>query len=110
LTYSKRAKAIGVDIYETFHPGAVNKVAVFDADGKEKTAWEGTDPTPVGIAGGKGVSKIRFARPVETDRVRVYLDSAHVKGWNEIDAVGLVESESSVHWAASAKASSTYAK
>ena len=85
-------------------------MAVFDAEGKEKTAWEGTDPTPVGIAGGKGVSKIRFARPVETGRVRIYLDSANVKGRNEIDAAGLVESETSVHWAASATASSTYAK
>ena len=110
LTYSKRVKALGVDIYETYNPGAVCRVSVYDADGNEKTAWEGSDPTPAGIAGGKGLSKIRFAEPVETERVRIYLDSVNVKGWNEIDAVGLVESESAVHWAKSAEASSTYAR
>jgi len=110
LTYDNVVTAIGVDVYETFKPGAVNKVTVFDGEGNEQTAWEGADPTPVGIAGGKGVSKIRFAKPVKTRRVRIHIDSAKVAGWNEIDAVGMVESETAVHWATSATASSTYAE
>ena len=109
LTYPRQIKAIGIDVYETFNPGAIDKVTVFDAGGEEKIAWEGIDPTPAGIAGGKGVSNIRFATPVETQRIRLHLDSPKVKGWNEIDAVGLVESETSIDWATSAQASSTYA-
>lgn len=109
LTYPRQIKAIGIDVYETFNPGAVNKVTAFATGGEESIAWEGADPTPAGIAGGKGISKIRFATPVETQRIRLYLDSPKVKGWNEIDAVGLVESETTIHWATSAQASSTYA-
>jgi hypothetical protein len=110
VTYRKRVKAIGIHVYETFNPGAVCKVTCYDPSGKEQIAWEGDDPTPEDAALGSGVSKIRFASAVETDRVRIYLDSPRVKGWNEIDAVGLVESETRVHWATSATASSTYAK
>jgi len=110
LTYAKQIKAIGVDVYETFNPGAVNKVTVFPVDGEEEIAWQGDDPTPADIASGKGISKIRFAQPRNTNRIRIHMDSVNVKGWNEIDAVGLVESEASVHWATSATASSTYAR
>ena len=30
-------------IHETYNPGAVDKVTVFDADGEEVIAWEGED-------------------------------------------------------------------
>jgi hypothetical protein len=45
----------------------------------------------------------------KTNRVKLYLDSKGVPGWNEIDAVGLRESGGKTHWATSADASSTYA-
>ncbi len=109
LVYAKRVNAIGVDIYETFNPGAVHKVTVVEPGGIEKTGWEGTDPTPAAIAGGKGISRIRFDQPIQADRILLHLDSVCVKGWNEIDAVGLVESAGSVLWAEKAEASSTYA-
>jgi hypothetical protein len=41
--------------------------------------------------------------------IKLYLDSVKVAGWNEIDAVGLVDEEGKTHWATSATASSTYA-
>ena len=45
----------------------------------------------------------------DLSRIRIYLDSPKVPGWNEIDAVGLVDEKGTTHWAASARASSTYA-
>lgn len=113
LTYRNRIMAIGVDVYETLNPGAVRKVTYYDESGVEKVAWEGEDPVDVKSAW--GISKIRFTTEIETNRVRVYLDSPGVKGWNEIDAVGLVEgsakeSSEQVHWAMDATASSTFAE
>src|SRR5260370_26642972 len=56
-----------------------------------------------------GTSEITFRVPVKTNRVKIYLDSKNVPGWNEIDAVGLRDTAGETHWAVSADASSTYA-
>ncbi len=114
LTYRRRVAAMGVNVYETLNPGAVCRVTYYDTSGEEQVAWEGDDPTPVDAKFKLSPSKIRFGRAVETDRVRIYLDSPRVKGWNEIDAVGLIEALSEgfpeqEHWALDAKASSTFA-
>jgi hypothetical protein len=95
-------------IHETFNPGAVRKVSLFDAAGKEVEVWKGTDPAAGGAS--RGLAVILLAPEFATSRVRVTLDSAAVPGWNEIDAVGLVDSFGDTHWATAATASSTYAE
>jgi beta-lactamase regulating signal transducer with metallopeptidase domain len=73
----------------------------------EKTIWEGTDPVQVGA--GKGVAVISVPaglKPIH--KVKLHLDSPRVQGWNEIDAVGLLNISGEVQWAAAATASSTY--
>ena len=42
----------------------------------------------------------------ETVRVKLYLDTKRVKGWNEIDAVGLLNERGETQWANAAQASS----
>jgi hypothetical protein len=107
LEYEERVVPVRIEIHETFNPGAVNKVGVFSADRNEVEVWSGTDPTPIGS--GRGVSKIPISVDFRTNRVKIYLASAKVRGWNEIDAVGLVDAEGNTHWAVAAEASSTYA-
>ncbi len=97
-----------VVIHETFNPGAVNKVGLFDADGKDVAAWTGTDPTP--RTSQKGVSEIPVKVTFKTKRVKIYVDSPGVPGWNEIDAVGLRVADGKTHWATKATASSTFAE
>jgi hypothetical protein len=46
----------------------------------------------------------------KTKRVKVYIDSPSVAGWNEIDAVGLRDADGKTHWAAKAEASTTFAQ
>jgi hypothetical protein len=55
------------------------------------------------------VSTIRIKTSYKVSRLRIYLDSPRVEGWNEIDAVGLMDQKEKVHWAVKAKASSSYA-
>ena len=107
LTYDAPVKAAAVTIYETFNPGAVDRVTGYDANGKEVELWAGADPTPVGKD--KGISVIPIKADFEISRVRIYLDSPKVPGWNEIDAVGLLDEAGTTHWAKSATASSSYA-
>ncbi|QDU77311.1 hypothetical protein Pan97_43780 [Bremerella volcania] len=95
-----------LQIYETYNPGAVYKVSVFTPIGNEVTVWQGPDPTPQGSGG--GVSKIPLETIWRTKKVKVYLASKKVRGWNEIDAIGLVDQSGDVQWTRHAEASSSY--
>jgi hypothetical protein len=107
LEYAGPVVPRAVRIYETCSTGAVAKVCVFTPDGKEVDAWSGTDPSPPGR--GLALSEIPLHTSKATRRLKIYLDSRRFPGWNEIDAVGLVDGSDTVHWAIGADASSTYA-
>ena len=107
LTYKDAVRPAAVLIYETYNPGAVDRVTGYDANGKEVELWSGADPTAAGSE--KGISVIPLHPDFDLMRIRIYLDSPKVPGWNEIDAVGLLDAAGSTHWADSAMASSTYA-
>ncbi|HIJ64375.1 MAG TPA: M56 family metallopeptidase [Candidatus Hydrogenedentes bacterium] len=108
VEYSSPVIPTGARIYETYNPGAVFKVSVFDAAGNEIEVWSGQDPTSVNSE--KDVSEIAFTTDFKINRVKIYLDSPAVPGWNEIDAVGLVDDAGLIHWAVAADASSTFAR
>jgi hypothetical protein len=98
----RTAWALALLVYENHYPGALRKVTVFSSDGTEVVVWEGKDPVRGGIA----------LIPVRVDfkvmRVKLHVASKAVKGWNEIDAVGLLDGTGRTHWAAAAQASSFY--
>jgi len=108
LDYAKAVTPVAVKVYETYNPGALSKVSVFDPDGNEVEVWTGEDPTSTESE--MGVSEIKLKTDVETKRVKIYLKSSEVPGWNEIDAVGLVDTNGNTHWATAAAASSTFAE
>jgi hypothetical protein len=80
--YARPMRAIGVDIYETFNPGAVSEVALISSGGAVTLAADPVTDEPL------QVRTECTAEPIEA--VRVTLASAQVPGWNEIDAIGLV--------------------
>ncbi|QDU37508.1 hypothetical protein Mal4_18220 [Maioricimonas rarisocia] len=105
--YENAVAARTLSIHETYNPGAVDRVTAFDSEGNEVVAWEGEDPTPKGSGKGISVIPIRLDFPVQ--RVKIYINSPAVSGWNEIDAVGLTSAEGETQWAVEAEASTTYA-
>ncbi|HKB40523.1 MAG TPA: hypothetical protein VKD72_29125, partial [Gemmataceae bacterium] len=94
-------------VYATYNPGALGRVTVFRLDGEEIEVWKGQDPTPVGS--GKGISVIPIKVNFKITRVKLYINSRSVGGWNEIDAVGL-RCRGRTLWASAVDASSTYAQ
>jgi hypothetical protein len=108
LEYADLIEPLAVQVYETYNPGALTKVSVFNSLGMEEVVWEGEDPTPLGAE--KGVSIVPFKTGYPVNRVKLYFDSVRVAGWNEIDAVGLRDNAGQTHWATVAHASSTYAE
>ncbi len=107
LEYAEPILPAAVLVHETYNPGALVRVTMFKLDGEEVEVWKGKDPTAQGA--GKGVSKIAVDVPFKTNRIKLYLDSKAVPGWNEIDAVGLRDSGGKTYWATAADASSTFA-
>jgi WD40 repeat protein len=106
LEYADSIAPVEVQIYENFNPGAVVKVTAFDNPESETILWDAESKPVVQNFG-------VLAVPVKTDkklkRIKIYIDSPKVAGWNEIDAVGLVDAEGKINWAIAAAASSTYA-
>lgn len=106
LEYSQPIKAKEVHVVETFNPGALVRVTAFDSQGKEVEAWKGQDPTSQGSR--MSTSKIPIHLNFPISKIKLYIDSPCISGWNEIDAVGLLDEAGKLHWAQSAQASSTY--
>jgi hypothetical protein len=106
LEYDQSVVPTAVLVHETYNPGAVVKVSHYPKWGREKVLWEGTDPTPPSM--GMGVSRLPVTDNVNTRRIKIYIDSPAVPGWNEIDAVGLEYANGQVIWADRAEASSSF--
>jgi hypothetical protein len=106
LDYERLVEVAQIRVRETYNPGAIAKVVAILESGVEMVLWEGVEPTveaPIEMefntAGG---AYARF--------IKLYLDTARVAGWNEIDAVELIGRDGTRQWAKSASASSTYAE
>jgi hypothetical protein len=97
---------IEIVVYENNAPGAITKIGIFKDDDSEVTAWEGTDPTPRDQPWGISVFplKVDFA----FKKLKLYINSAEVPGYNEVDAVGLRAASGETEWASAVQASSAY--
>lgn len=118
LDYGTPIKVSEIQVFETYNPGAIERITAFLPDGKEVDAWvseavEGEAKPAVGAAN-QPADEVGASRPWAVDepvqRIKLYLNSPKVEGWNEIDAVGLVDAQGETHWAKTAAASSTYAE
>jgi len=97
LHYSEAVPASEIRIYASFNPGAVVRVLGASSDGGElKELWSGESPK-------SPQQSIALNPPVPLSRLRVELDTSKVPGWNEIDAVALVDGNGAEHWAATAE-------
>jgi hypothetical protein len=108
LSYAETIVPVEIEVYETFNPGAVSRVGVFDEKGRETIVFDGVDPTPPQAKLGVSRIPVPLREDLATRRVKLYLDSQGVPGWNEIDAVALIDRAGISHWATSARASTWY--
>jgi hypothetical protein len=90
LTFSNAVPGVAVRVRQNYNPGAISKVELFDTSGAAVSVYSGPDTNtyPANQLSWFIARFTRTAQPVQ--RVRLTLDSARVRGWNEIDAVQLV--------------------
>ncbi len=105
VMFGGKIDGVALVVYENNAPGAIDCLWLLDEQGKTTGKHDVKDPTPTTASSGVSI----FPLVAATHGVRIELDSEHVPGWNEIDAVGLLDKKGEIHWAKSAKGSSTYA-
>jgi hypothetical protein len=92
LGYDDGIQAAGVAIFETYNPGAVDRVKVRHATtGEWVEVWSGVAAPQPREGRVHTISFPRTTFPV--NGVRIELDSPAVSGWNEIDALALLGSD-----------------
>lgn len=106
LDFGKSIEADAVRIHAATGPGAVVRVLAVDGTGTERKLWAG--PAQEGTSGLE--QEIRFPSSLKIRRIKLFLDTGAVTGWNEIDAVALVGTDGVPHWAVGAEASSVWSK
>lgn len=99
LSYEKPVAAAELQIHNSFNPGAITRVLVGDSTGP-------LQELPMVPGPPLAVQTLPISPLAEISRVNIELDTAAVLGWNQIDAVALVDAAGTRHWAASASASS----
>lgn len=104
VEFPKAVEVVQVMVRENCAPGAIFRIAAISEAGAETTLWEGVAPNVTAVS--NTVFPTRGG--IVADRVRIYLDTKKVPGWNEIDAVQLVGRDGSRQWASAATASSNY--
>jgi hypothetical protein len=90
LDYAKLVNATEVRIRQTYNPGAIIKVELFDESGAAHNIWQGPDMTDYPA---NEISWLNI--PIEkteykTQKLKITLATNAVDGWNEIDAVQLI--------------------
>ena len=90
LTYTRAVHATGVRVRQTFNPGAIKQIELYDKSGQAHIVWSGVDPARSSEPHIAWFGVKFAATTFTTQRVRIVFDSPAVKGWNEIDAVQLI--------------------
>jgi len=91
LAYPAPRPIARIDVYETFHPGAIDSIYVRDADdGSLHLVYSAV---PVALPPVATILNVVFPETLfPVDAVRVTLASDQVPNWNEIDAVAIADS------------------
>jgi hypothetical protein len=89
LAFPKAVHATAVRVRESYSPGSIIKVEVFDEQGAAHPVWSGIDPTK-----DLDYLTVQFPRTAfKTARVKVTLATNTVPGYKQIDAVQLIGTE-----------------
>lgn len=104
--YAAGVRATAVEIHENFNAGAVSRVCILLDDGSELEAWKADT---VEAVPGRRELNVPLPLGFELTRIKIYIDSGAVHGWNEIDAIALIDDKGARHWATSVASSNTFA-
>ena len=86
--FAREGLVRAIVIVQTFNPSAVIRIDDTTRSGAHTVLWQrerGQHLAPKGH-----ILRLDLAQPSPIDRLRVVLDTKSVKGWNELDAIGIM--------------------
>lgn len=92
VTFNKLISAQTIVIAESWNPGAVAKIKLYDEAGKEYTVYHNPAPKPIPQKAQMLVLHIA-PTPYKVAALRLELQTAAVPGFNQIDAIGISENK-----------------
>lgn len=90
LTFAKPIHATELRVRQSYNPGAIIKIALYDEKGNREVIWEDVDKTVYTPNTIQYFTAKFDETKYKTKKVRITLATNTVQGWNEIDAVQLV--------------------
>lgn len=106
LAYDEPILPTALKIYQSLNPGAITRICGIASTGTESTLWKQTDSS---LESSKhNCWELPIQTQAKINRIKLILDSQNHPGFNEIDAVGLVDAQGTTVWASDAEASSSY--
>ncbi len=94
LGYRNAMQVSQIAIAESFNPGAIKVVLLIDEDGNEQKVWQ-SEPQKLG-KNGRMLNIFIPLTSYKAKSIKLVLDVAAVAGWNQIDAVGISDSQDSL--------------
>ncbi|MEJ5245211.1 MAG: OmpA family protein [Bacteroidota bacterium] len=88
--FKKSITASRLFIYESYNPGAISKVIVFDENENEKVVYNNLNPIPVQETG--RVMNVTFSK-TKVKSVRIEITTVNYKDYYQIDAIGICDCE-----------------
>lgn len=92
LEYKNPMRIKQVAIAESFNPGAVSRVYLYDVSGKEYQVFKNETPHPLPDPGRMNVITFPLTSYM-VKQVKIVLNTVGMSGWNHIDAVGISDSD-----------------
>lgn len=89
LEFANHVYLLGIEIYETYHPGAVVKISCKDMRGQWIVVYEGA-PQQSKLPHASRIFKPALAKTLITREVRIDMNTRDSASWSEIDAVKVI--------------------
>lgn len=81
-----------VVVAESFNPGAISRIYVYDTQGKEYLVYKNDTPKPIAELGRMFAVKVPYTS-YQVKSVKVVLNTVEMQGWSHIDAIGISDGD-----------------
>lgn len=95
LEYKNPMRIKQVAVAESYNPGAVSRIYLYDTQGKEYQVYKNETPRPLPEPGRMLIVTFPLTT-YQVKQVKVVLNTVEMNGWNHIDAVGISDSDAPI--------------
>ncbi len=84
-----------VAVAESYNPGAIASIYVYDVAGKEYQVYKNQTPQPIAEEGRMFIAKVPYTS-YQVKQVKIVLNTVAMQGWSHIDAIGISDADAPI--------------